>query len=155
MKNNKIPVHSIIDLITNSSTEIFTYSEGSEKAFEEMIDELFKTFNIDKKCEDVFDMVILCDESYEYGEHLEELDGDLPEGITEDTDIKKLYGDVKSGKISKPKWFNDAEARESRCEYFTPDTYLYLNPKEKKYEKLAELVHKFLYSTNHDGVYNG
>ena len=153
MKKIKIPIHSITDLITNSSTVIFTYSSGSESALEEMINELFKTFNINKTCADVFDMVILCDGYNDYDEYLGKLD-ELPKG-TKDIDIKELYNDVQSGKIPKPKWFNEAEAEETRCDYFTPDTYLYLNPKEKKYEKLAELVHKFLYSTNHEATRDG
>lgn len=52
----KINLHSIIDLITNSSTEIYTYSSGSLKACEEMINEFFKVFNIDKTCNDIFEL---------------------------------------------------------------------------------------------------
>jgi hypothetical protein len=57
----KIPLHSITDLITNSSTTIYTYSDASEAAMRAMIDEFFKTFGIDKKCDDVFTLMVTCE----------------------------------------------------------------------------------------------
>jgi len=156
MKNKKIPIHSITDLITNSSTTIFTYSKGSEKALYEMIDEIFNIFGINKKCEDVFNAIILCEESYNYSEYISDLDeSEYPEGITKETDIEQLYEDVKNGKINKPDWFNDVESREDSYSCFTPSTYLYLNTKSDEYAKLANLVTNFLYSTDHDATRDG
>lgn len=148
----KIPFHSATDLITNSSTVIFTYSENSEAALKEMINELFETFGIDKKCEDVFDTIVLADE-YQYTETALEADL-LPEGITSE-DAERIYEEVLSGKIPKPDWFKKIEEQESSWNYFLPSTYLHLIPKKPEYEKLASLVHKFLYSTNHEGTYDG
>ena len=55
----KINLHSVIDLITNSSTEIYTYSEGSVAACKEMINEFLKVMNIyDKTCDDLFELSI-------------------------------------------------------------------------------------------------
>ncbi len=54
--NTKINLHSIIDLITNSSTEIYTFSGGSISACKEMVDEFFKALGIDKTCDDVFEL---------------------------------------------------------------------------------------------------
>ena len=91
----KIKLHSTTDLITNSSTTIFTYSENSIKACKNMIDEILKTFNIDKKCDDLFNLVVLSDK-YTYLSFLgrgeyddEEEEKELPKGITEE-DIKNL-----------------------------------------------------------------
>jgi hypothetical protein len=154
--NKKIPIHSVTDLITNSSTTIFTYSEGSEIALCEMIDEIFKIFGINKKCEDVFDTVILCNDSYKYSEYIDELEeSELPEGITKETNINELFNDVQKGKVIKPDWFKTVESSENSYDYFTPSTYLNLVPKLPEYEKLADLVTNFLYSTNHDATRDG
>jgi hypothetical protein len=49
----KIKFHSLTDIITNSSTTIYTYSDKSSKACKEMVDEIFETLGIDKSCDDV------------------------------------------------------------------------------------------------------
>lgn len=151
----KIPIHSVTDLITNSSTTIFTYSEGSEPAVIEMINELFESFGIDKKCEDVFDTVVLADE-YQYSSYLEGLDEDdeLAQKF-KDIDINEFVEEVRQGKAEKPDWFKTVEELEDSWSYYTPDTYLHLIPKDKKYEKLAEKVIDFLYSTNHEATRDG
>jgi hypothetical protein len=152
----KIKLHSITDLITNSSNTIFTYSKGSESALKDMITELFKVFNINKTCDEIFKLVVLCD-VYVYGEYISGLLEDeesLPEGITEETDIKLIYNDVKTGKTEKPAWFKPAEEH-TDGEGFNPDTYLHLIPLEQEYSTLATLVRKFLYSTSHEASHNG
>jgi hypothetical protein len=151
----KIPVHSVTDLITNSSTTIFTYSGSSEQVLKDMINEIFKTFGIYNKCEDVFDTVVLCNDKYQYTEYIDDCDGEYPEGVDETTDINQLYDDVKSGKLPKPAWFHIVEESESSYDYFTPSTYLYIIPKEKEYEKLSELIKSFLYSTSHEATRDG
>ena len=55
MKPIKIKVHSSVDLITNSSTTIFTFSEGSVDAVKELVNEMLKVFNEPyKKFDDIF-----------------------------------------------------------------------------------------------------
>lgn len=142
----KIPLHSTTDLITNSSTVIFTYSESSESALVEMINEVFKTFGINKTCEDVFQTVVLTD-GYRY------LESEDSEGMTSEQ-VNQLYADVLTGKIEKPEWFKNAEEHEN-YEYFTPDTYLHLIPKKEEYKKLATLIKNFLYSTDHEAQRDG
>ncbi len=145
-----VPIHSVTDLITNSSTTIFTYSEGSESVLTEMINELFNTFGIYKKCEDVFDTVVLCDDDCRYSEYLE--NNEIPD-VT--TDVEQLYQDVKTGKTEKPEWFNDVESQEDDWHNYLPSTDLYLIPKDEKYKKLAKLVLSFLYSTGHEATRDG
>lgn len=147
-----IKIHSITDLITNSSTTIFTYSDNSISALEEMVNEFLKTFGINKTCSEIFNVVLLS-EDYVYEDYINELnenEENYPEGIDENTDIRQLVKDVKSGLISKPKWFEEVEKSENHMGY-CEDNYIHIIPKEKEYEKLAELIHKFLYSTDHDG----
>lgn len=148
----KIAIHSTIDLITNSSTEIFIYSGSSKSILEEMINEIFKAFGINKTCDDVFSSIVLCENSNPYEEYFEANKLGAEFG---DVDIEQLYEDVKSGKVPKPNWFNDAEGVEDSWSYYTPSTYLYLTPKKEEYKNLSELICKFLYSTHQEATYNG
>jgi hypothetical protein len=154
----KIPIHSTTDLITNSSTVIFTYSHGCEKPMEEMVNEIFKTFGVDKTFDQVFDSVVLCDDDYKYSEYISTLaeNGDTyPEGIDDNTDVSNLVELVKTGKTPKPDWFNTVEEIQDSYDYFLPSTMLYLIPKEKEYEKLGKLITAFLYSTDHEATRDG
>jgi len=56
MKQIKIPIHSFIDVITNSSTEIFVQShKNTIKYAKELINTLLKAGGCDKKAEDLFE----------------------------------------------------------------------------------------------------
>ena len=145
----KIPIHSCTDLITNSSTVIFTYSDSAEPAMIEMINEVFKTFGIDKKCEDVFDTVVLCDDDYRYTEYT-----DIPEGVNVE-DVQQLVEDVRACKVPKPEWFNKVEEQEDSYSYYTPSTYLYIVPKKEEYRALASKIKHFLSSTDHEATRDG
>jgi len=149
---NKIKLHSVTDLITNSSTTIFTYSDNSIEPLKEMINEILKTFNIDQTCDDMFDIIVLCSNEYDYEYWLES--NEMPDGIDSDTDIKNLYNDVITGKIPKPKWFEEVEEHED-YDGFLPSTYISLIPKEEKYNKIGNLIFKFLYSTDHEATRDG
>lgn len=151
-----IPVHSFTDLITNSSTVIYTYSDGALKACQEMIDEFFKEFGIDKKCEDVFNLVLLMTDTDVYGECFDEW---LEEnGIDPDSiDFEETMDKVQSGEIDKPKWMVEAETpkKDRWGEPSRSSTSLYISAKSPEHEPLAKLIRKFLYSTRHDAVYDG
>lgn len=55
-----IPIHSIVDLITNSSTEIFvSFKKDSVKVIKDLIQEIIKSTGSDKKVDDLF-TVTLC-----------------------------------------------------------------------------------------------
>ena len=148
----QIPIHSATDLITNSSTVIFTYSEGCPAALKEMIDELFKTFGVDKTFDDVFTAVVLCTNDEFYAEWFENHSDEValdPEKVYE------LVKDVKEGKVEKPEWFKKAEESNDSYDYFSPSTSLYLIPKMDEYTKLGRLVKNFLYSTSHEATRDG
>ena len=63
MKTLKFKIHSFIDLITNSSTEIFADYSNSVEPLKEMINEMFKICGIEKTCDDV--LVIELDNEYD------------------------------------------------------------------------------------------
>jgi len=52
----QISVHSFVDLITNSSTEMYIDYSDSIEPCKKMINEMFKTFGVYKTCDDVFDI---------------------------------------------------------------------------------------------------
>lgn len=54
----EINVHSFVDLITNSSTEMFIDYSDSVEPCKRMIDEMFKTAGIYKTCDDVFNVFL-------------------------------------------------------------------------------------------------
>jgi hypothetical protein len=159
----RLQLHSMTDLITNSSTVIYTYSDASLDACKDMINEIFKTFGIDKTCDDVFRLSVELEDSDPYYSAISNLDeGELPEelngwstmnwekqGEALESFLQKVRGDT----ALKPQWMKDAEKGDGYDS--APATDLNIEPKAPEYEKLAELVRAFLYSTNHEAVYNG
>lgn len=55
----KINIHSLIDVITNSSTEIFVNSHANTiRYFKELIEDLMKCMDVEGKAEDYFEFYI-------------------------------------------------------------------------------------------------
>ena len=132
----KIKLHSSVDLITNSSTVIFTYSDGSLAAVKELVNEMLKVFGKEKTFDDIFYAQVLPDE---YNE-----DKDLPENY------KELEVQYIKGEIEKQDWMENSE----RYDYCSGDTSLYIIPKDEKYSELANKLLKYLYSTSHEATYD-
>ena len=84
---------------------------------------------------------------------------DIPEGIRElgyvelEQYCKDLYIKIANGEVQKPDWLNKAERYERN--YNLPETTLTILPKAPEYQKLADLISKFLYSTQHEASYDG
>ena len=57
MKTLKLYVHSFIDVITNSSTEMFVDQSKCLEPCRQMINEMLAAFDIDKSCEEIFRLV--------------------------------------------------------------------------------------------------
>jgi len=109
-----------------------------------MINEILRVFGIDKKCDDLFHMVVLADDDYHYLEY------DNTELSTEE--IREQLRAVKNGEMPKPEWFNTVESHVS--EELQGGTTLYISPKNPEYEKMAQLIYKFLYSTSNEATYD-
>lgn len=136
----KIPMHSIIDLITNSSTEIFVHSENSLKPCKELINEFLKITGSDKTCDDMFDLSIEI-ENYSLDTYRDYyLENDIEEEVDntdkDSNELKDEFEKYIQGKIEKPSWVNE----------YHLETRLILKSKDPKYTKLAELFKDFLYS---------
>jgi hypothetical protein len=154
----KINIHSITDLITNSSTVIYTYSSSSEEAMKKMIDEVFHVLGVDKKCDDVFTLTVTSDIE-QYCDHILDMEEeDLPDtfkglergGLADK--VEEIVNKVTKGELKKPEWMKDIEEDEGHDDY-SPSTTLNIIAKLPEYEKLAGLIGSFLYSTDHEASY--
>lgn len=76
MKNIYIPIHSFVDLITNSSSEIFVSdTENTVTALKEAIDSLLKLIKSDKTCNDLFDVKLAYAKGIDVSSLIEEIEG--------------------------------------------------------------------------------
>lgn len=164
----KIKIHSIVDVITNSSTVIYTY-QNSIKEAKELVQEVLDIAGItDKTPDDIFYYGIFCDKDrYFEAEHEDfpkdcpEIDYSTPYNSEERRAIyaaqDKWLGDIKlsimKGEIEKPNWMVDAE--EEDYDGWSPDSYLYLVPKDNKFKGLADKISKLLGSVSADGGRDG
>jgi len=174
MKEIKLKLHSIVDLITNSSTVIYTYSHGCDVVLEKLFNELRDVFNIKESINDMFYISTLCDDDGYYSYLSEKLDNDdwenkeleISEELLlilkdENADWKALSNavneakeDVKYNRTEKPKWMHEAE-KDSGWDGFASSTYINIIPKEEKYEKVATLFYNLIYSTDHEATRDG
>jgi hypothetical protein len=177
----KIVVHSAVEIITNSSTVIYTYSDGSLSAVEELVNEMLKVFESDKKFNDLFNAGVFCDSDQytdseyfpAFGEYKsigeceeestdstklidpEELNYNLPEYDLYQTKksefVESTIARIMAGEIDRPKWMVDIEEYESD-DYYAPNTQLYLTVKDEKYSELSNKLLSFLTSQNHEAT---
>jgi len=144
----KIPIHSVIDLITNSSTEIFINCKDSIEPTKELLNEFLKLIGSDKTCDEVFEISTEYDDDNienfleywcEYDD--EELYKELGFGMIKYDERLKVIKDfikgIKEGRKEKPKWFDDG---------WHVQVHLVIKAKDEKYEKFVELLKKFLLS---------
>ena len=167
----KINFHSIVDVITNSSTTIYTYQNSVSEA-KELVAEVLKLAGIeDKTPDDVFYYGVFCDDDV-YLDDIEEFVEEHPElkdmpqidydaewgsEVRKRSVIKQTewFDSIKlaiiKGEREKPEWMSSREKRE----YYDPDSRLFLLPKDEKYQPLADKISKLLGSVGADGCYDG
>jgi hypothetical protein len=144
----KIPVHSLIDLITNSSTEIFVHSEDAVEPAKELLTELLRLQGSEKTCDEVFEISVKQSEEDidNYLEYYLEGDDDALEelGLTDlddldwkekDKRLKKVIKEIKEGKKPMPD-----------IDDYNVQTFLVVKSKDPKYDHIVELLDKLLYS---------
>ncbi len=148
-----VRIHSAIDLITNSSTEIFVKSRSSVEPAKELLAELLKVQGIEKPVDEIFNVTIEYDEEniknfMEYS--LEWEDKELYKKLNLDEEGEKNYNnryriiaaytnDIISGKVDMPSWIDD----------YNIQTYLVVEAKDEKYFKFATLLITLLNSPQH------
>ena len=65
----------ITDIITNSSSVVYSYAYGAN-AFYKLVNELLQEIGVDKKAEDLYDVYVIADKLLDYPEELFEDDPD-------------------------------------------------------------------------------
>lgn len=160
----KFNIHSFVDVITNSSTVIYVYQDDI-KATKELVQEILNLMGItDKTPDDIFYYGVFCKDDV----YLERIDDDeLPEGYIKvdwsspdhkeiEKKNEKWLNDIKlsimKGESEKPEWMKDVE---DGSDWFDPDRYLHLIPKEEKFKELGERIEKFICSPSHEGGRDG
>lgn len=143
----KLNIHSITDIITNSSTVIFTYSGGSQDAVRQMVDEMLRVFDREETFDDIFDSGVFLDDNDYYDEFIPEDEEDKSNKFINETILKVVKKEIK-----KPDWMIEAE-EDGNGDGYDRSTTLYLEPRDEKYKDLAEKIIKFLYSTGNEACY--
>ena len=135
----KIKIHSIVALITNSSTEIYSFYDSSVEVAKELVNEMLNAFTVGGVWNDYFTIELFIDKEY-YEEYWHENIGDEEEA----PDVLQLMMDIKKGLIRKPKWMK-------RVEYSTPKEYqsgnmISITALKPEYNALAKKIHALVTS---------
>ena len=151
----EIKIHSAVDLITNSSTTIYTFHDGCIGPLKELVNEMLSVLNHTEKFDDIMIAGIFLD-SYRYIDIFEDNDTiegftyeeciNIPRGELSNYDyIKALVEDILHGRIDKPEWMTKIE------EYIRDESYadsnLYICAKDPIYQPLCNKLLNFLNSS--------
>ncbi len=158
----RINLHSMTDLITNSSTTIFTLHDNSVKPCKELVNEILALMGSDKTCDDIFKLSVEADLDYAVdmvNDQLEDLLDEeeykalkIPDDYSKGRDrIRKILNEIRSGQMEKPDWYD--ELVENNDDY-QGNRELVIEVKDPQFKKLAEKVIKFLSSVDTAESYN-
>lgn len=166
----KVNIHSVVDLITNSSTTVFIYRDSVTEV-KELVQEMLNIAGItDKTPDDIFYYGVFpnfesylerLDDGYGNGEYPKE----MPK-ITTRYDTNKY----KKQKKARDKWMEDLQLAIMKGEKEEPDwfeeayvdyndfprsTYLFMIARDEKYSEFAAKIQKLLNSIGGDGYRDG
>ena len=153
METIKLKIHSTVDIITNSSTTIFTYQDGSVVPLKELIDEILKLSGSDQKADDCFFFETFLDDDGYYCEN-ENCPFTFDDWSKNEEYLESLKLQILKGEIEKPNWMKIAEEDSNYDGYQYPTT-LEILPKDEKYSDLANKLLKYLNSTSHEAFRDG
>lgn len=155
----KINIHSIVDVITNSSTVIYTYQDSVSEA-KELLQEILILIGEKKKVDDLFYLGVFC-ESDIYSDRLGKAEDNWPNDLAENWDYKQRgeYVDqtitkVLRGEVPRPQWMIDVDNKENYSG-FNYSTDLCIVARDEKYQPLVAKIMKFLNSPEHESCYDG
>lgn len=155
----KIKIHSTVDLITNSSTVIFTYSGNAVDPLKQLVNEILKLQGSNKTFDDVFYYGVFCeDDAYIDSDNFPKLnypndDYRIKNEINYNF-MQKIKHQIMQGEIEYPQWMKDVDESEDYG-YFSKETFIELVPKDEQYSDLANKLLKYLYSTTHEATRDG
>jgi hypothetical protein len=158
-----LKLHSIIDVITNSSTEIYTYvgKYSIDKAYE-LLNEILKIAGSDKKAEDLFDVkLVLTEDLIDHFTCIDE--EDWPSELENDEISKALLVEYNQlSNYTEKRAFIQNKIRpclteNNRWEYFKTDNYsadtkLVITAKDKNISN-ADLFTKFFNLFKQDAIF--
>lgn len=155
----KFKLHSVVDVITNSSTVIYTYQNGSVDPAKELINEMLKLVGVtDKTADDLFYFAVLPGEDALFY-RIEDNDDVNPPVITgkwgskecDDSKVARtewltnyIESVIIAGEI--PSWMGSDDE--------SGNTYLYVISKEKQYEEFGRKIGSLLGSVNAEEGWN-
>lgn len=152
-----IKIHSVVDIITNSSSVIYTYSDSAVKPLKELFTEIFKLLGDPQHVDDVFEIVVMPDGDVlwdRFDNFVEDLDPEWPfyeryKKISEMSSPSSQYSELvnlfteKYKRGIKEDWMDVGEDSGTKLKIFV---------KDEKYNELASKAIKFLYSTEHESI---
>ena len=155
----KFKLHSVVVVITNSSTVIYTYQNGSVDPAKELINEMLKLVGVtDKTADDLFYFAVLPNEDDLFYRIDENDTVDAPTivgnwGSKEFNDSKVAREEWLTNYIESviidgdiPSWMGSDDESGS--------TYLYIISKEKQYEEFGRKIGALLGSVNAEEGWN-
>jgi hypothetical protein len=148
MKEMKLKLHSVVALITNSSTVLYTDSSKSVDALKDVMVELFKLHNIDKEVSEVFDISLKIDDldNYIY-EHIMNNYGEF--GLVADDDLSERVNGLTNNFMEEIKLGKDTENwTGTAMEEKSTSSYISIVAKDERYEYLSVLLKKLIYSVD-------
>ena len=145
----KLKLHSNVDLITNSSTVIFTYQESSLQPLRDMVNEMLKIFDRKETFDDIFSADVFLESTYNYLES-----NNCPTDVDK-KELELLIDKILKKEIEKPEWMKACEEEEDSYDYYQKSTQVYLIARNEKYSELANKILKFLNSPNHEATRDG
>ena len=146
-----INIHSTVNLITNSSTVIFTYQQNSLNELKNLVNEMIRVFdpNSEMTFDDLFYANVFADVDT-YSNFLDNTDVHSEFANLTHKEIENSIQQVLTNEIEKPKWMIDAEHERD-----LKDTTLDLKPKDEKHQELANRLLRYLNSADHESSYEG
>jgi len=172
MKSFIINFHSIVDVITNSSTTIFTWVSAGRNHIKEVINAILLAGGSDKKFDDLFVLEIFPDFTTIFDYIVDELEEEENDEKLENTIIYNFlkkenltYSDFAYGKDYEPnrnkfiEYYKTLSQHEKERiidltrdeDYYCSNTYLSILPLSKEGEDLGARIQQFFSS---DGYYN-
>ena len=141
-------IHSIVDVITNSSTVIYTYQDNSIEPAKELVNEMLKLLGItDKTADDVFYYTALYELDLLHDLYHDKIDPEYNDNYDKvDSYIRNCIqnNDIPDWMLPDDNYYDSLRSIE-----------LYITAKEPQYQDLADKLLIFLNSPNADARYDG
>lgn len=139
-----VKIHSVIDVITNSSTEMFTFMDDCVEPVKELIEVIGKSMGVEANADDMFEISVLPeDDSWlrDYASDEYNFDANYPVSQRM-LEIEQSY----SGEITPPEWLK--QFTKKFCDYKSGEastgTVLAFYIKDSKYAEIGEAIQKVL-----------